>query len=186
MKFFRYRRPSLNNLLGVTKAKKRMEKELGITEAMKPFRWWTNTKRRFKRKIGYESEGGRLIRNGLPRPGGCLVVVVVLGRQRLPVTAAVLGMELIGAPRPGSGRDWEPRSDFETLGGYGKIVGGRRLGQRDRGSGKTGGGGGRRLFGLGRGSWRMGIRQAAYRHRQPQAGRGSEDLGRSCRWPASC
>jgi hypothetical protein len=75
MKFFRYRRPSLNTLLGITKAKKRMKKELGITEAMKPFRWWTNTKRRFKRRIGYESEGGRLIRNGLPRPEGCLVVV---------------------------------------------------------------------------------------------------------------
>jgi hypothetical protein len=49
---------------------------------MKPFRWWTNTKRRFKRKVGYESEAGRVIRNGLPRPGGCLVVVmagIVLG-----------------------------------------------------------------------------------------------------------
>jgi hypothetical protein len=78
MKFFRYRRPSLNTLLGITKAKKRVKKELGITEAMKPFRWWTNTKRRFKRKVGYESEPGRLIRNGLPRPGGCLVVVVVM------------------------------------------------------------------------------------------------------------
>ena len=75
MKLFRYRPPSLNNLLGITKAKKRVKKELGITEAMKPFRWWTNTKRRFKRKIGYESEGGRLIRKGLRRPGGCLVVV---------------------------------------------------------------------------------------------------------------
>lgn len=77
MKLFRYRRPSINTLLGVTKAKKRVKKELGITEAMKPFRWWTNTKRRFKRKIGYESEGGRLIRNGLRRPGGCLVVVLI-------------------------------------------------------------------------------------------------------------
>ena len=74
MKLFRYRRPSLNTLLGITKAKKRIKKELGITEAMKPFRWWTNTKRRFKRKIGYESDSGRLIRNGLPRPGGCLVM----------------------------------------------------------------------------------------------------------------
>ena len=76
MKFFRYRRPSLNTLLGITKAKKEIKKELGITEAMKPFRWWTNTKRRFKRKVGYESDTGRLIRNGLPRPGGCLVVVL--------------------------------------------------------------------------------------------------------------
>jgi hypothetical protein len=79
MKFFRYRRPSLNTLLGITKAKKRLKKELGITDAMKPFRWWTNTKRLFKRKVGYESEAGRLIRNGLPRPGGCLVVVIGIG-----------------------------------------------------------------------------------------------------------
>ncbi len=76
MKFFRYRRPSLSTLLGITKAKKRLKKELGITDAMKPFRAWTNAKRRFKRKIGYESKAGRLIRDGLPRPGGCLVVVI--------------------------------------------------------------------------------------------------------------
>ena len=34
MKLFRYRRPSLNTLLGITKAKKRVKKELGITAAM--------------------------------------------------------------------------------------------------------------------------------------------------------
>ncbi|MGO8750066.1 MAG: hypothetical protein ACLQNE_29315 [Thermoguttaceae bacterium] len=79
MKFFRYRRPSLNTLLGITKAKKRIKKELGITDALKPFRAWTNAKRRFKRKIGYESDTGRLIRSGLPRPGGCLVVVLGMG-----------------------------------------------------------------------------------------------------------
>ena len=77
MKFFRYRRPSLKTLLGITTAKKRIKKELGITEFMKPFRWWTNTKRKFKRDIGYESDAGRLIRNGLPRPGGCLVVILL-------------------------------------------------------------------------------------------------------------
>ena len=37
-----------------------------------------NTKRRFERKIGDESDAGRVIRNGLPRPGGYLVVVVVM------------------------------------------------------------------------------------------------------------
>ena len=78
MKFFRYRRPSLTTLLGITKAKKRIKKELGITDAMKPFRWWTNKKRKFKRDIGYESDAGRLIRKGLPRPGGCLVIVLVV------------------------------------------------------------------------------------------------------------
>ena len=79
MKFFRYRRPSLKTLLGITKAKKQLKKDLGITEALKPLRWWTNQKRRFKRKIGYESDTGRLIRNGLPRPGGCLVVFGIVG-----------------------------------------------------------------------------------------------------------
>lgn len=78
MKLFRYRRPSLKTILGVTKAKKRLKKELGITAALKPFRAWTNAKRRVKRKVGYESEAGRLIRNGLPRPGGCLVVIVAV------------------------------------------------------------------------------------------------------------
>ena len=102
MKLFRYRRPSLNTLLGITKAKKQMKKELGITDAMKPFRWWTNTKRRFKRKIGYESEAGRLIRNGLPRPGGCLVMVVVLATL-VAATVAVLAGDAIDVLRRKSG-----------------------------------------------------------------------------------
>ena len=87
MKFFRYRRPSLKTLLGITKAKKRIKKELGITEFMKPFRWWTNTKRKFKRDIGYESDAGRLIRKGLPRPGGCLVIVVILSLATVALAA---------------------------------------------------------------------------------------------------
>jgi hypothetical protein len=78
MKFFRYRRPSLKTLLGITEAKKRLKKEMGITDAMRPFRWWTNTKRKIKRDVGYESDTGRLIRNGLPRRGGCLVVVLAV------------------------------------------------------------------------------------------------------------
>ena len=74
-------------LFGVTKAKKRVKKELGITDALKPFRAWTNAKRRFKRKIGYESDAGRLIRDGLPRPGGCLVVVIWMGVAAMAVVA---------------------------------------------------------------------------------------------------
>lgn len=75
MKFFRYRRPSVKTLLGITKAKKQVKKDLGITAALKPFRWWTNQKRKAKRAVGYESAVGRLLRNGLPRPGGCLLVL---------------------------------------------------------------------------------------------------------------
>ena len=77
MKFFRYRKPSLKTVLGITKAKKRIKKDLGITALLKPFRWWTNEKRKIKRKVGYESDAGRVIRNGLPTPGGCLLVLVI-------------------------------------------------------------------------------------------------------------
>jgi hypothetical protein len=78
MKLFRHRRPSLKTLLEVTKAKKRLKKQLGITALLKPFRWWGNTKRTFKRRIGYESPAGRILRNGLPRPGGCAVFLHAL------------------------------------------------------------------------------------------------------------
>jgi len=89
---FRYRRPSLKTLLGVTKAKKRIKKALGITAALKPFRWWTNTKRRIKRKVGYESEAGRLIRNGPPTPGGCVLVIAMVTVTGIAVGAVVLGL----------------------------------------------------------------------------------------------
>lgn len=74
-------------MLGITTAKKRIKKELGITALLKPTRWWTNQKRRLKRKVGYESDAGRLIRNGLPKPEGCLlsllVFVSLLGAETL-------------------------------------------------------------------------------------------------------
>ena len=76
MNFFRYRRPSWKTILGITAAKKRIKKDLGITGFLKPFRWWGNEKRKLKREIGYESDTARLIRNGLPRPAGCLVILV--------------------------------------------------------------------------------------------------------------
>ena len=98
MKFFRYRRPSLKTLLGITKVKKRIKKELGITDALKPFRAWTNAKRRFKRKTGYESEAGRLVRNGLPRPGGCLMVLAVVGMGMAMLLAASAAVFARGWP----------------------------------------------------------------------------------------
>lgn len=61
----------------MTKVRKQIKKELSITDALKPFRVWTNAKRRFKRKTGCEAEAGRLIRNGLPKPDGCLVIEMI-------------------------------------------------------------------------------------------------------------
>lgn len=91
MKFFRHRKPSLKTLLGVTKAKKQIKKDLGITRAMKPLRWWTNKQRTIKRRVGYESNAGRLLRNGLPKPGGGCLVVLIGG---VIVVRAAIGLAL--------------------------------------------------------------------------------------------
>ena len=92
MKFFRYRRPSWKTILGVTRAKKQIKKDLGITALLKPLRWFPNQKRRIKRKLGYESEVGRLVRDGLPKPGGCLVLVgmMLIGGASTVVIAATV------------------------------------------------------------------------------------------------
>ena len=46
IRLFRYRRPSVKTILGVTKAKKRIKKQLGITAVMRPLRAPGNAKRR--------------------------------------------------------------------------------------------------------------------------------------------
>lgn len=95
VKFFRYRRPSWKTVLGVTRAKKRIRKALGITALLAPFRWWPNQVRRAKRRIGWYSPLARLIRLGLPRPGGCLVVLAA----GLSLLCAGLGVCLLTMQR---------------------------------------------------------------------------------------
>ncbi|MDP9381553.1 MAG: hypothetical protein M3Q29_15675 [Chloroflexota bacterium] len=58
----RYRMPSLKTALGITKAKKRAKKKLGITAAMKPLRARGNYERRLKRRVGYYSEPMKMFR----------------------------------------------------------------------------------------------------------------------------
>lgn len=58
----RYRKPSLKTLLGVTKAKRRLKKDLGIYEVTKITNAPANAKRRLKRSAGYESEPMKLAR----------------------------------------------------------------------------------------------------------------------------
>ena len=55
MRFLRYRRPSLKTMLGITRAKKRMNRQLGITAVKRPFRARGNMKRRMLRRAGYYS-----------------------------------------------------------------------------------------------------------------------------------
>ena len=58
----RYRKPSLKTLLGVTSAKKKIKKDLGIYEVTKILNAPKNAKRRVKRAAGYESEGMKIFR----------------------------------------------------------------------------------------------------------------------------
>lgn len=107
MKLFRHRRPSLKTILGVTKAKKRLKKELGITALLKPFRWWGNTIRTFKRKIGYESEPWRTLRNGIPKPGGCLFTLLGI---ILAFALATYSIKILVA-----NRKWVPGNEILTV-----------------------------------------------------------------------
>jgi hypothetical protein len=61
-KLFRYRKPSVKTMLGVTKAKKAVKTKTGYYAATKPTRAVPNAKRRVKRKLGYESEPMKMFR----------------------------------------------------------------------------------------------------------------------------
>lgn len=64
------------------------------------------SKRKFKRRIGYESDAGRLIRDRLSRPGGCLLFLVycvmltrgdcMVGGMTLKLKGKLEGGELAG------------------------------------------------------------------------------------------
>ena len=85
MKFFRYRRPSLKTLLGITKAKKRLKKELGITDALRPVslvdRIQTPVQAEDRLRIGRRAADSKWV----ARPGGCLVVIGIVGGRAAAV-----------------------------------------------------------------------------------------------------
>jgi hypothetical protein len=61
MKLFRYRRPSLNTVLGITSAKRRIRRSLGISQ----FEGYTRPSRirqKLKRDVGLYSPAARVIR----------------------------------------------------------------------------------------------------------------------------
>ncbi len=62
MRLFRYRRPSVKTLLGVTRAKKRFNRATGITAVKRPFRAPGNFKRRVLRRSSYYSEPMKFMR----------------------------------------------------------------------------------------------------------------------------
>lgn len=84
MKLFRYRKPSVKTVLGITRVKKQLKKDLGITGALSPFRAPGNAIRRVKRRTGY-STAKRVVKGQLPTPFGCL----------FPLLAGLLGIALV-------------------------------------------------------------------------------------------
>lgn len=61
MKVFRYRRPSLNNILGITAAKRKVKRTLGISQIQA----WTKpsrVKQRIKSRVGLYSPLARAAR----------------------------------------------------------------------------------------------------------------------------
>ncbi len=61
-RIIRYRRPSMKTALGVTKAKRRFNRAVGITAARRPFRAPGNYKRLVLRRAGYYSEPMKFMR----------------------------------------------------------------------------------------------------------------------------
>jgi len=62
MKLIRYRRPSLNTLLGITREKRRIKRSLGISQVQA----WTKpsrVKQRVKYNLGWYSPTMRVVRN---------------------------------------------------------------------------------------------------------------------------
>lgn len=62
MKPFRYRKPSINTLLGITMEKRRIKRALGISQVQA----WTRpsrVKQRIKYRLGLYSPAARVIRN---------------------------------------------------------------------------------------------------------------------------
>lgn len=58
----RYRKPSLKTLFGVTAAKKKLKRDLGIYEVTHVLNAPKNAKRRAKRAMGWESGAPKLFR----------------------------------------------------------------------------------------------------------------------------
>jgi hypothetical protein len=61
-RLIRYRKPSMKTILGVTRAKKRFNRAVGITAVKRPFRAPGNYKRRVLRRTGYYSEPMKFMR----------------------------------------------------------------------------------------------------------------------------
>jgi hypothetical protein len=79
-RIFRYRRPSVNELLGISQAKRRISRKLGLATLRDPTTPIKNMERRMRNRAGYYSEPMKLARASgcLKRGGGCGILVIAL------------------------------------------------------------------------------------------------------------
>jgi hypothetical protein len=63
MKLFRYRKPSIKTMLGVTRAKRQLKRELGIISQVQAWTKPSRVKQRVKYQLGLNSPAPRIIRN---------------------------------------------------------------------------------------------------------------------------
>ena len=79
MKIFRYRKPSMNTVLGITAAKRRVKRELGISQVEA----WTKpswVKQRLHQRVGLYSPVVRVVRQRLK--GKFPTFLGLFGRRR--------------------------------------------------------------------------------------------------------
>jgi hypothetical protein len=79
LKLFRYRRPGINQLLGITQAKRKVSRELGLATLRDPTTPLKNMQRKALRKVGYYSEPMKAARaSGCAKRMGGLFLITML------------------------------------------------------------------------------------------------------------
>lgn len=91
-RLFRYQKPSVNQLLGITSAKRKISRQLGLPTLRDPTTPIKNMERRALRKVGYYSEPMKLVRAlGRLKKGGCSALLF-LSLVLLAISTALVTM----------------------------------------------------------------------------------------------
>lgn len=77
--FFRYRRPSLSEIFGVSQAKRRVSRKIGLATLRDPNTPLRNAERRVKNQLGYYSEPMKAARkSGCLKRSSSLFIILTL------------------------------------------------------------------------------------------------------------
>ncbi len=82
---FRYRKPSLGEIIGTTAAERRISRELGLANLRDPLNPIKNMERRAKSRVGYYSEPIKLARKA-----GCSGILFLVGLAVTCIAARIM------------------------------------------------------------------------------------------------